>query len=85
MEAVRGPWDAYMLSERPVRGFVKDLSSWLNQSGHTQDWPPAAATRQNDRDQLPSWAEVRQQKDEARLRAQIAREEEQEAARRAHR
>lgn len=40
LDAIRPRWDAYLLSERPARGFVKDLSSWLNQGGHTQDWPP---------------------------------------------
>lgn len=38
---VQAPWRAYLLSERPRAGFVKDLSSWLNGRGHEQDWQPA--------------------------------------------
>jgi hypothetical protein len=30
-----------MRSERPVAGFVKDLSTWLNERGWEQEWPPA--------------------------------------------
>lgn len=38
---VQATWRAYLLSERPVAGFVKDLSSWLNGRGHQQEWLPA--------------------------------------------
>jgi len=37
-------WRAYLLSERPVAGYIKDLSSWLNGRGHQQEWLPAKAT-----------------------------------------
>ena len=40
-DAVNRAWDAYMLSDRPSRGFVKDLLSWLHQGGHMQEWEPA--------------------------------------------
>lgn len=35
-------WRAYMLSQRPADGYVKDLSSWLNGRCHKQEWLPAA-------------------------------------------
>ncbi len=38
---VQETWRAYLLSERPVAGFVKDLSSWLNGRCHQQEWAPA--------------------------------------------
>lgn len=40
---IKPAWEAYLRSERPVAGFVKDLSSWLNGRGHQQEWPPAGA------------------------------------------
>lgn len=42
---VQAAWRAYLLSERPVAGFVKDLSSWLNGRGHQQEWLPASMTK----------------------------------------
>lgn len=37
-----GPvWAAYMLSDSPSRGYVKDLSTWFNKGCHTQEWAPA--------------------------------------------
>lgn len=44
-DAIGARWSAYLLSERPVAGFVLDLSTWLNGDGHTQDWQPAKVTR----------------------------------------
>lgn len=41
---VQATWRAYLLSERPIAGYVKDLSSWLNGRGHQQEWLPAQAT-----------------------------------------
>ena len=41
---VQATWRAYLLSERPVAGYIKDLSSWLNGRGHQQEWLPARAT-----------------------------------------
>ncbi len=38
---VEPAWGAYLKSERPVAGFVQDLSTWLNGRGHTQEWPEA--------------------------------------------
>jgi hypothetical protein len=38
--AVQANWRAYLLSQRPIDGFVQDLSSWLNGRGHTQGWLP---------------------------------------------
>lgn len=40
-DAIGARWNAYLLSERPRAGFIKDLSSWLNGRGHEQDWAPA--------------------------------------------
>lgn len=40
-DALATVWRAYLLSERPMAGFVKDLSSWLNQRCHEQEWQPA--------------------------------------------
>lgn len=46
--AVLAPtWAAYMLSDRPAAGFVRDLSSWLNQGCHLQEWQPARAPPRN--------------------------------------
>lgn len=41
--ALEPVWLAYMLSEHPARGFIKDLSGWLNQGYHRQTWEPATA------------------------------------------
>ncbi len=40
---VESAWGAYLKSERPVAGFVQDLSTWLNGRGHTQEWPEATS------------------------------------------
>jgi len=39
--SIKPVWEAYMRSDRPSRGFVKDLSSWLNGRCHLQEWQPA--------------------------------------------
>jgi len=43
-ERISYAWEAYLLSDRPVRGFTQDLSTWLNGRGHTQSWKPARQT-----------------------------------------
>jgi hypothetical protein len=30
-----------MLSDAPAGGFVKHLSTWLNEHGHQQEWLPS--------------------------------------------
>jgi len=40
-DAIGSTWAAYLVSERPRAGYVKDLSSWLNGRCHEQDWAPA--------------------------------------------
>lgn len=40
-DRIDGPWSAYLASDRPAAGFVKDLSTWLNERGWEQEWLPA--------------------------------------------
>lgn len=42
MVQVEPKWAAYMLSDRPSRGYVFDLSTWLNGRGWLQEWQPYA-------------------------------------------
>lgn len=41
-DIVGSPWEAYLASDRPAAGFVKDLSTWLNERGWEQEWAKAA-------------------------------------------
>lgn len=41
LEEIKGPWAAYLASDRPMAGFIKDLSTWLNERGWQQEWPEA--------------------------------------------
>jgi len=41
LDLVAASWSAYMLSDRPAAGFVKDLSTWFNGKCHNQEWLPA--------------------------------------------
>lgn len=45
-------WVAYMASDHPARGFVKDLSTWLNGRCHEQTWEPTLKTAQAPQTQL---------------------------------
>lgn len=41
--AIQVAWRAYLLSERPIAGFVMDLSRWFKRRCHEQEWVPARA------------------------------------------
>jgi len=41
-------WGKYIASDRPSRGFVKHLSTWLNERGWETPWKPAAAPKTRD-------------------------------------
>jgi hypothetical protein len=43
-ESISTIWAAYMRSDNPSRGYVKELSTWFNKSCHTQEWLPAGST-----------------------------------------
>jgi len=85
---VQAAWRAYLLSERPVAGYIKDLSSWLNGRGHQQEWAPAAKAPLS---AVPPWKQAErdeeQRKRDERNREAAAREriqrEQQEALKKA--
>jgi hypothetical protein len=74
-EDVEHTWRAYLLSERPVAGFVKDLSSWLNGRCHQQEWPPARTPSKPQMSAVPPWVQA-QKDDEQRRRDERNREAE---------
>lgn len=57
-------WRSYLLSDRPMGGYVQDLSTWFHGGGHAQVWKPAgngAATRRDDLERQRLEAAIRQQ------------------------
>lgn len=66
--AVQATWRAYLLSERPRAGFVKDLSSWLNQRCHEQDWQPVAEPSNGARPGEPPWLSAQRSEAERKKR-----------------
>ncbi len=41
LDRIAAPWASYLVSDRPRAGFIKDLSTWLNELGWQQEWPEA--------------------------------------------
>jgi hypothetical protein len=69
-------WTAYMSSSGPARGYVQNVSTWLNGDGYETNWQPATSPVQ----QQSGYAR-RVESDDDFLRRVIDEQNEQEAAR----